>query len=586
MKQWFVETPDGVTGPLTPSELAQWIQQGRLLPGQRVSCDGSTWMPASAVQELLAGASGKTSDATQQGTIQEMRATFPGYLLMGVLGSGGGGVVYKARQLKLGRLVALKTVPVTRATSETFLKRFRQEAEVLARLSHPNIVQVFDCACDDSGAWYVMELLAGEDLDARIQRCGPLDERAAWLIARQAAVALAYASREGIYHRDIKPSNLFLVSSCGNLGLPADVPLVKVTDFGLALTREALADAPDSRLTAAGVVLGTPAYMSPEQCKSPQVDHRADIYSLGATVFHALSGHPPFSGQTAWDIMTQKICSPRLGLPASAESIELVAAMMAVDPAERVGSYEELLRRIDALPMLVGMSAQPSPPPRAPGRARWWPWLAVGVLAAALLSGAWLAWRTWTARPLAVEYEATDTSEHLFDGKTMRLWSPTGGQAWSIELDGEGTTVLTGKGGVRRPFRAYLPDFRVTLALDLFKADACEVALDGPTPDMVLRISRKEGAIAGRWVGARERFEPLGPAAPFPSAEALEGRTPYLNVRFQQAAGRRVISFEGNQVADYPAEGAKAMSLTVTPEGGPVRVETATHEEILPVKER
>ena len=142
---------------------------------------------------------------------------------------------------------------------------------------------------------------------------------------------------------------------------------MKVTDFGLALTRSA--EGADQRLTNAGVVLGTPVYMAPEQFARSDIDHRADIYSLGATVYHALTGQAPFDGVNVWDVMVKKTESvPRPGEPVSAESADLVAAMMAVKPAERIGSYTELIARIDELPCMRSEPATGVRPRRSPHR--------------------------------------------------------------------------------------------------------------------------------------------------------------------------------------------------------------------------
>src|SRR5207248_8160120 len=163
--------------------------------------------------------------------------------------------------------------------------RFETEAAALAKLSHPNVVQVYDCGWHAGRAFMAMELLDGEDLARLLRRAGRLGERVAWALARQTAAGLAHAAARGVVHRDVKPENLFLVPAPAGVGLPPGVPLVKVTDFGLARTRWA-ADPDGARLTAHGATLGTPAYMAPEQYrKAADADHRADVYALGATVY-------------------------------------------------------------------------------------------------------------------------------------------------------------------------------------------------------------------------------------------------------------------------------------------------------------
>ena len=380
-QEWYVETAAGVDGPLSAQEFAARAADGRVRPSDRVSRDGHRWTAANRVKGLQfpdpapnGSQTGSSASSTETAAFA-MAETTPGYELLSFLGSGACGVVYKARQVKLDRIVALKMVKLTGNTPPSLTARFEKEAVSLARLQHPNIVNVFDAGRHGKQFFFAMELLAGEDLAHRIHTSGPVDERTAWAIARQTAAALAHAAGHGIYHRDVKPANLFLVPMPTGFGLPADLPLVKVMDFGLALTQRPEQDTtgPD-RLTQAGTVVGTPAYMAPEQFKSPDVDHRADIYSLGATVFHALAGRPPFDAPTVWDVMLQKAegTVPRPGPSVSPAAADLIEAMLASKLDDRIGSYDELVRRIDALPAMTGLTtaggssvlAIPSTPPK------------------------------------------------------------------------------------------------------------------------------------------------------------------------------------------------------------------------------
>src|SRR5689334_15309944 len=293
----------------------------------------------------------------------------PDYEITSTLGVGSFGTVMKARQLRLDRVVALKIIQLDGIVNPALVARFKLEAVTLAKLHHPNIVQVYDYGFHGGRMFIAMELLEGEDLWQRLKRAGKLDERAAWAVARQTASALAHAAGHGVIHRDIKPSNLFLIPAPPGVGLPPGVPMIKVTDFGLARTSWAT-DAADGRLTSPGAVLGTPAYMAPEQYRgAADLDHRVDIYALGATVYHALAGRPPFEGTTVWDVMAQKLeLTPRSWPAVSRESVELIAAMMAPDAAKRIGTYEELLTRIDRLPTARG--SIPPPAHRTPAGTR------------------------------------------------------------------------------------------------------------------------------------------------------------------------------------------------------------------------
>lgn len=207
------------------------------------------------------------------------------YEIIGPIAKGGMGVVYKARQRRLDRLVALKTILRAEAASEQEVQRFQAEAEAAARLDHPGIVAIFEVGEDRGRHFLSMALVEGGSLAARLAS-GPLEPRAAAAIVRSVAEAVAYAHDRGIVHRDLKPSNVLLAAD----GTP------KVTDFGLAKRVEA-----DDGLTMSGQVLGTPQYMPPEQARGDvrAVGPVSDVYSLGAILYHAVTGRPPFTAATA-----------------------------------------------------------------------------------------------------------------------------------------------------------------------------------------------------------------------------------------------------------------------------------------------
>ncbi len=297
--------------------------------------------------------------AVQMDIVQTLRRpdeVVPGYELLGVIGHGGMGVVYRARQKTLDRVVAIKTILVSQMADPQMAMRFEKEARAVARLQHPNIISAIDFGQHDGRLFFVMELVEGEDLEILIRRnreqgrLGTAAEELAWGLARQAASGLAHAAEQGIVHRDIKPANLLLVEPPTGFPLPPGMPLVKIADFGLAfLASEAETK---TRLTAANTAVGSPHYFAPEQLGGLAVDGRADIYALGATVFHLLAGQPPYSGLALTQILTQKLTadSPCLKtvVPDVADATNaLVAAMMARQVDQRIGSYAELLQRID-----------------------------------------------------------------------------------------------------------------------------------------------------------------------------------------------------------------------------------------------
>jgi hypothetical protein len=602
-RAWYVEAGGRVDGPLSTRELRAWAAAGRLRPADRVSRDRRKWVPASRIKGLAFAPETATPHATVPATPPPAARTvvcedplLPGYELLGRVGAGSCGVVWKARQLQLDRVVAVKTVAVDPAKSRTAAARFEREALALAQLRHPNIVQVYDAGRVGGRVFFAMELLDGEDLDRRVARAGPLDEHAAWWVARQTAAALAHAAGHGISHRDVKPANLVLTPPPTGFALPPGVPLVKVTDFGLAHTAPPAGDPAAGRLTANGVIVGTPVYMAPEQFATPDVGPRADIYALGATVFHALAGRPPFDAPTIWDVMVRKVETfPRLGPPVSAESAELVAAMMATDPAERVADYDELLARIDALPVMRAGSGERAAvaAPAAPRRRRWLlaggvGWLAVAAGTAAV---AWPGRGQPGPEPAAApagraEFVSTGRTEELFNGQTMLGWTPAGGQAWELVRDEEKTPVLTGAGAVRRAFHAF-PSYRLIVGLDLYKAAAAEVTVavpDGPdAPRYGVRLTRAGGAVFGKRAGAGGAFEPAGAGVPLPSAAELDGKSPYLEVRCDRAGGRWRVWFRGKPLGDVPDDGGPAAAeLRVAAEGGPVRLDSARLEELRP----
>jgi predicted Ser/Thr protein kinase len=211
----------------------------------------------------------------------EVEAKLPAFEILSVLGHGGMGVVYKARQKTLDRVVALKVLPIAAAATPGFAERFAREAKALARLTHPNIVAVHDSGQSDGLFWLVMEYVDGVNL-REAMRAETIHPKDALAIVPQICDALQFAHEHGVVHRDIKPENV-LLDATGR---------VKVADFGLA--KLMAPDASVAALTRADQVMGTPHYMAPEQVEHPaDVDHRADIYSLGVVFYEMLTGELP-----------------------------------------------------------------------------------------------------------------------------------------------------------------------------------------------------------------------------------------------------------------------------------------------------
>ncbi|MGD8376816.1 MAG: serine/threonine-protein kinase [Acidobacteriota bacterium] len=212
---------------------------------------------------------------------EELSSRFPNLEVMELIGRGGMGAVYKARQLKLDRIVALKILTPEAARAVGFSERFAREARTLARLSHPHIVSIHDFGEEDGTFYFLMEFVDGANL-REVLSSGSLTPAEALGIIPQICDALQFAHEEGVVHRDIKPENI-LLDRRGN---------VKIADFGLAKLVQQAAD-PDT-LTVPGQVMGTPSYMAPEQIERPsEVDHRADIFSLGVVFYEMLTGELP-----------------------------------------------------------------------------------------------------------------------------------------------------------------------------------------------------------------------------------------------------------------------------------------------------
>jgi serine/threonine protein kinase len=235
------------------------------------------------------------------------------YEVVALLGRGGMAAVYQAKQsAPLQRDVAIKVVKPTAVEAADFVKRFEREAQIIASLSHPHIVKIFDYGQQGETVYLVMELLRGGSLRQRLKG-GPLDLAEAARFLDQIASALDYAHQKGIVHRDLKPQNV-LLDETGSLLL---------TDFGIA---KALDET--TGLTHSGKVMGTPSYMAPEQWQGQSIDGRADVYALGVMLFEMLGGEVPFKGDTPFTLMYMHLNDPppslrslRADIPAEIEQV-------------------------------------------------------------------------------------------------------------------------------------------------------------------------------------------------------------------------------------------------------------------------
>lgn len=294
-----------------------------------------------------------------------------GFEIINEINRGGMGVIYKAKQLGLDRLVALKMIVPSRLGNPDALRRFRQEVKAAGLLHHDNIVTIFATDLDGPVPFLAMEHIPGIDLNRLVRLSGPLAPADACNYIQQAAAGLQYAYEQGLVHRDIKPANMMVTPNPLDRGTAASsrAPRIKLLDMGLARIIEddkAFGDTSDK--TRDGVFLGTPDYVAPEQAEDArQADIRSDIYSLGSTLYFLLTGEIPFPGTSVMQKLRKQLTEPPPSLIAKRPELgaaldSLLRRMMARNPAERVQTPAELINLIDrvmhsgSIPVLVPIS--------------------------------------------------------------------------------------------------------------------------------------------------------------------------------------------------------------------------------------
>ena len=370
------------------------------------------------------------------------------YEIAHALGAGGMGEVYQARDTRLDRTVAIKVLPEALGADRMFRDRFDREARAISSLNHPNICTLFDVGDHDSTSFLVMECLDGGTLAQRLQE-GPLPVADAIQVGLQIAAALDAAHEKGIVHRDLKPGNVMLTKGG-----------VKVLDFGLAKEfkgRTSLADSPTFTMAAptqVGVIMGTAAYMSPEQARGLDVDARTDIWAFGAVLFEMLSGRQVFDGTTATDVFAAIIrgepdwnALPRDTPPAL---ITLIRRCLRKDPAKRLHAIA------DAALELEEIAAAPSIPvsvsqSKSSRFATMVPW-AIALLAVITAAGWSVRNRpsaTAAAAPLRVQISAPAGVEFF----------SSIGNSFAISPNGRSVAMVGVSNGVRRIYLRQLGQF-------------------------------------------------------------------------------------------------------------------------------
>lgn len=277
------------------------------------------------------------------------------YELIEVLGEGGMGVVYRARQTSMDRDVAVKVLSSNFSQNPQMIRRFEKEARVVSKLSHPNTVSVFDYGQSNDVLFLVMELLKGQTLKAYLKKNVPLAPSEAVHLATQILRSLHQAHQVGIVHRDIKPANVFILNANQTR------PFAKVLDFGVAKLTQTSAE---ETVTQAGGIIGTPKYMAPEQAQDMQTDHRCDLYSVGILLYEMLSGHVPYDGDNPLRVMMDHAQAPVPDLPQPLAQTSNYGQLPAIvyrclqkNPVQRFESAEALLNALDdwekALPQAI-----------------------------------------------------------------------------------------------------------------------------------------------------------------------------------------------------------------------------------------
>jgi eukaryotic-like serine/threonine-protein kinase len=396
------------------------------------------------------------------------------YDVLALLGSGGMGEVYRASDVRLGRDVAIKILPAEFSQDAERLRRFEQEARTAGMLSHPNVLIVHDVGVHEETPYIVSELLEGETLRERLAR-GALPFRQGVDYALQVARGLAAAHEKGVIHRDLKPENLFVTNE----------GLLKILDFGLAkLKRRRVGgvdtDASNVPATETGMVLGTVGYMSPEQARGQEADHRSDIFSFGAILYEILTGTRAFQGASDVEVLhailkhdppdvqeTQRRWSPGLD--------RILRRCLEKDPRSRFQSANDLAFAIETLARVSEDSG--APVMHAPasmgqaGRKRTAPfaWIATGLLAVALaVTIAVLYFRTPAAAPeMRVEISTPPTTNPTSfaispDGRRLvfQAVGSAGQQLWLRSLDTPVAAPIAGTEGAIAPHPFWSPDSR------------------------------------------------------------------------------------------------------------------------------
>jgi eukaryotic-like serine/threonine-protein kinase len=320
-----------------------WSDAQTLLSGEEIP----RWEPDVSQADFVLSSSQEISESLQQQVLRlvgapnhpEMLGRMGRYDIERIIGSGGMGIVLKAHDSELNRPIAIKLLAPELSHNGAARERFAREGRAAAAVVHEHVVAIHNVESGGPVPFLVMQYVPGRSLDARVTEDGPLGVDEILRIGAQAAAGLAAAHRQGLVHRDVKPANILLENS---------VERAILTDFGLARAID------DASLTRTGILAGTPHYMSPEQARGNVVDHRSDLFSLGAVLYFMATGHPPFRGSTAFGVL-HRICNDTLrpvwqvNKDIPDELSDIIERLLAKKPSQRFASAEEVQEELASL---------------------------------------------------------------------------------------------------------------------------------------------------------------------------------------------------------------------------------------------
>ena len=513
-------------------------------------------------------------------------AEFAGHLIEAVIGEGGMGVVYRARNVALDRERALKVLSPGLSADARFRERFRRESRLAASIEHPNVIPVHQAGEEGGQLYLAMRLVEGSDLRQMVILEGPLEPGGAAAVVSAVAAGLDAAHAAGLIHRDVKPANVLV-------GAEADAGRVYLTDFGISRTT-----AGGETVTGTGELVGTADFIAPEQIAGEPVDHRADIYALGAVLHYALTGQAPFPRENELATLFAHTNAPRPRPSAVRAGLSplldpIVERAMAVDPADRFQSAGALARELDAavegdetVPLAP---SRPAPPPTAdapalrPRPSRRWPWFAAAAIAVAAAVAGLIVGAgddgDGAPEPTAAPAPQTETPIEVGTGPVGVAVGPK--RVWVAAREGGGVDGV-GQGSGKLDFTVDVPNpVAVAVGFDsvwavsrdadaLYRLDP----LDGTQP---LEIPLGDGAdpsdvaTGGRWVWV---------------AEAGAEEVARIDPRTNELAGRVPMGTEPRAIATGNGfvwvTNIRAASVSRIDPDGPERVGSAIAVDELP----